>query len=208
MSCWALVPIKERRAGKRRLAGRLDSAERLQLVRQLLGHTITALREATSLDGIAFVSMERDTIPDDCLVLADPGGGPNAALEQGRQALVDRGATELVVLPADLPRVTGPDIDALVATGRRTGFVLAPDTRGTGTNALYLPAQLPFHFQFGAGSRARHLAEAIRVGVNPVILERSGLAFDVDDPEDLDRMLVCGESRYTPLPSDPEAAAC
>ncbi len=208
MSCWALVPVKRRAEGKRRLAQRLSAAERVELVRTMLGQTIAALREAKDLDGFAFVSAERDTIPENYPVLADPGGGPNAALDQGRKALIDRGVTELVVLPADLPHVTGPDIDALIEAGRRTGFALAPDARGTGTNALFLPAQRPFRFQFGAGSRARHLAEARRIGLDPVIIELPGLAFDVDDPEDLDRMLVCSESRYTPQPADPGAASC
>lgn len=208
MSCWALVPVKRRAEGKRRLAQRLSGAERVELVRTMLAQTMAALQAAKSLDGFAFVSAERDTIPENNPVLADPGGGPNAALDQGRKVLIDRGVTELVVLPADLPRVTGPEIDALVEAGRRTGFALAPDARGTGTNALYLPARRPFRFRFGAGSRARHLAEARRIGLDPVVVELPGLAFDVDNPEDLDRMLLGSESRYTPQPTDPKAASC
>lgn len=197
MSCWALVPVKRRGEGKRRLAGHLTAAQRVQLIRRMLAHTIEALRRAQDLDAIAFVSCERDTIPDEFPVLPDPGGGPNAALAAARAALAARGAIALVVVAADLPRLKGPDLDALITAGRRSGFALAPDAAGTGTNALYLPAGLPFEFHFGPGSRALHLAEARRLGLEAAIVERPGLAFDVDGPEDLDRLLSDEECRYT-----------
>ncbi|MBM5812325.1 MAG: 2-phospho-L-lactate guanylyltransferase [Gammaproteobacteria bacterium] len=207
MSCWALVPVKRRGEGKRRLAGHLSAPERLQLIRHMLAQTIAALRQTQGLDGIAFVSAERDTIPREFLVLDDPGGGPNAALAAARADLAARGATALVVVAADLPRLTGPDLDALITAGRRTGFALAPDAAGTGTNALYLPAQPAFEFHFGPGSRTLHLAEAQRLGLEATLVERPGLAFDLDDPEDLDRMRVHNECRYTPQPPGPETPA-
>jgi 2-phospho-L-lactate/phosphoenolpyruvate guanylyltransferase len=196
MSCWALVPVNERAACKSRLAGQLSPAQRLALVRLMLAQVVAALRESNLVDAIAFVSAERDTIPAEIPVLPDAGGGLNPALEGARQRLIERGADALVVLPADLPFVTGRDIDALVEAGRDAGVALATDHPGLGTNALWLPARIPFRFQFGPGSPRRHLDEAQRLGLVPALVSSPGLAFDVDGPEDLESLLASGDPRY------------
>jgi 2-phospho-L-lactate guanylyltransferase len=185
MTCWALVPLKRRAACKMRLAGQLSPAQRLQLVRLMLARVIGAVRQSQCIDALACVSAERDTVPAEIPLLADAGTGLNSALDAARQMLIDRGADELVVLPADLPFVTAADIDALVESGRRAGCALATDRPGLGTNALWLPARMPFRFQFGPGSRLRHLEEAKRLGLTPALVSLPGLAFDVDGPDDL-----------------------
>jgi 2-phospho-L-lactate guanylyltransferase len=198
--CWALVPVKTRGLCKSRLAGPLAADSRLALVRSMLERGLAALREARLIDHIAVVSPERDTVPSDILVLPDPGGGLNPALEAGRAALLLQGATELVVLPADLPFVTAADIDELVGSGRRGGFALATDAAGTGTNALYVRPPVPFRFQFGPGSRFLHMDEAARVGLGAELLRIGGLAFDVDGPSDLGELLARDPPHYRSLP--------
>jgi len=151
-------------------------------------------------DCIAIVSPERDTVPPEISVLEDPGHGLNAALDAARQMLVDQGASELVVLPADLPVVTAAEIDALVESGRRTGFALATDVAGTSTNALYLAAPAAFRFHFGPGSRRHHIEEAMRLGLKPQLVRARGLEFDLDVVEDLARLQACADPRYASLP--------
>jgi 2-phospho-L-lactate guanylyltransferase len=69
---------------------------------------------------------------------------------------------------------------------------IAPDRAGTGTNGLALrpPDAIPFHF--GAGSRAAHAAAAEAANVPLTVVERPGLAFDLDTPEDLRGWLASG----------------
>jgi 2-phospho-L-lactate guanylyltransferase len=165
----------------------------------MLGRVVEALRVSWCLDHAVFVSVERDTIPADFEVLPDTGGGLNPVLEEARQSLIARRADEIVVLHADLPLVSGGDIDALVRAGRRTGLALAADERGSGTNALYLPARSDFRFQFGADSRRRHLEEAAHAGLTAVTVDVPGLSFDVDGPEDLERLLARGDPHFAPL---------
>jgi 2-phospho-L-lactate guanylyltransferase len=206
--CWALVPVKTRGLCKSRLSDRLVAESRLTLVRSMLERCLAALRESRTINRIAVVSPERDTVPSDILVLADPGGGLNAALDAGRLALLEQGARELVVLPADLPLVTADDIDALVELGRRGGFALATDAAGTGTNALYVAPPTPFRFQFGPGSRFLHMQEAANVGLRAELLRTSGLELDVDGPSDLGELIARDDARYRALPlRTPDAAA-
>jgi len=197
--CWALVPVKARADCKCRLAEQLTAEARLGLVRLMLNRVLTELSASACVERIAVVSPERDTLADDIAVLADAGGGLNAALDAARLQLMAQGAKELVVLPADLPFVTAADIDALVHQGRRGGFALASDLAGTGTNALYLAPPAPFRFQFGLGSRLRHLAEAVRLGRHPELVRAAGLEFDLDVADDVARLAARGDAGYRSL---------
>jgi 2-phospho-L-lactate guanylyltransferase len=196
MSCWALVPIKSRADCKGRLAGWLAPAVRLDIVRTMLGTVLAALRESRSIDRVAVVSPERDSVPEDVLVIGDSGRGLNSALDAARTELVARGADELVVLPADLPLLTAADVDLLVTQGRRAGFALATDADGTGTNALYLSRPGVFRFGFGTGSRSRHLEEAARLGWTAEVVCTRGLEFDLDRAEDLAWLRAQGDARF------------
>jgi len=203
--CWALVPVKRRADCKSRLAGRLGAEARLSLVRFMLEHVLGSLAAAPSIGRIAVVSPERDNVPPEIAVLGDAGRGLNEALNDAQREILSHGASELVVLPADLPMVTAADIESLVRTGRQSGFALAADVGGTGTNALFLPPAAGFRFQFGPGSCQRHVAEAIRLGLRPGLVRARGLEFDVDTIGDLiqlERVYGDAESLYPPFPME------
>ena len=207
MSCWALVPIKARAECKGRLAGCLSPAERLGMVRELAGRVLAAARGSCSIDHVAVVTPERDCVPMDVLVIDDPGGGLNPALEFARHALLARGADELVVLPADLPLVTPADIDLFVARGRRTGFAIATDASYTGTNALFLRPTCAFRFQFGPDSRRHHLAEGARLGWTTEPVRTRGLEFDLDRVEDLNHLRAQGDAYFASVQLFPAGGA-
>jgi 2-phospho-L-lactate/phosphoenolpyruvate guanylyltransferase len=198
--CWALVAVKTRVDCKSRLAGQLAAESRLSLVRLMLQRALAALRGSRTVTHITVVTPERDTIPADVHVVPDPGGGLNAALDAARDVLVGMGAPELLVLHADLPLVTAADIDLLVEAGRRTGFALATDAAGTGTNALYVAPPGSVRFRFGPGSRFRHLEEAARLGVQAELVRSRGFELDLDGPADLNRLLALHEGGYDSLP--------
>ena len=185
MGCCALIAIKERTQCKSRLQQQLTAEQRLALVRRMLTAVITAAQGAHSVAQVIVLSPERDAVADEVPVLADSGLGLNEALLQARRALQAMGCRELVVLPADLPNVTGAEIDRLVRAGRRGGFAIAPDVAQSGTNALCLATAQPFQFKFGFGSRQLHLREALRLGLKPRTVNAPGLAFDIDTPADL-----------------------
>ena len=72
----------------------------------------------------------------------------------------------------------------------------APDHTGSGTNALSVRLPTLFRFQFGPGVFQRHLEEAHRIGVAAACVARAGLAFDIDEPADLERLRARGVARY------------
>lgn len=207
MTCWALVPIKARTECKGRLAGCLAPSERLGIVREMAARVLAAARKSHSIDHVAVVTPERDCVPMDVLVIDDPGGGLNPALDFARQQLIARGADELVVLPADLPLVTAADIELLVARGRQTGFALATDTACTGTNALFLRPTDAFRFQFGPESRRHHVAEGARLGWTTEPVRTRGLEFDLDRVEDLNHLRAQGDAYFASVQMFPAGGA-
>jgi 2-phospho-L-lactate guanylyltransferase len=188
-----LIAIKERKLCKTRLAESLHESARVELVRSMLAAVLAAAGEAQTVEQTIVVSPERDQVPAQIPVYADTGESLNSALAQAHSMLRKFDCREVLVLPADLPRITATEIDALVRAGRASGFAMAPDAAGTGTNALYISSTQPFRFQFGPDSYRLHWQEAHRMGLSPQVIHLPGLAFDVDSPSDLE---LLGEQQW------------
>ncbi len=185
MSTWALVPVKARHTGKQRLAAALGDERRAQLVRRMLDDVLAALAACAAIDGTLVMSPERDALPATTLLLHDPAAGMNAALDLALESLAQRGATRVALIAADLPLLAPADVAELVSAARTAAVALAPDARGTGTNALCLKLPTAFRCHFGPGSFARHQAEAARHGIACITVARAGFGFDVDEAADL-----------------------
>ncbi len=199
MSTRIIVPHRGLEAAKTRLAPSLSPDERMFLASQLLQRVLKVAREVT--DDVVVISPSRPLLeivePSGARLVIQRGMGLNTGLDEVRfDALVDD-VTTLVVLHGDLPNLQALDIEtllgALPADGS-PGVAIAPDRAGTGTNALVLRPPGVIGFRFGVGSFALHLAEVERAGVPLVAVNRAGLAFDLDTPEDLARWLELGDA--------------
>jgi 2-phospho-L-lactate guanylyltransferase len=184
MACWTIIPVRATPESKSRLAGVLDAAERQMLVEAMLARVIAAAQGARNVAKVWLIG-SAPAISADIAVLADPGGGLNAAAAAALAAAQGQ-ATRLIVIHADLPLVTARDIE-LLAAAPEGEVAIAPDRHGTGTNAisLPLPAAGGFSFAFGPDSFARHNAEAARLGLPIEEIHSQGLSRDVDEPDDL-----------------------
>lgn len=194
-ACIAIVAINERVRCKTRLEGLLEPDDRVALARRMLNRVLEAARRTPLVDAVIVVSPERDEVPPEIPLVRDAGDDLNAAMDAGRRAAAERGARHLLLLPADLPLLQPADLCRLVLAGRRGGAAIAPDRRGSGTNGLFLPASARFEFRFGEGSRARHEAEARRLGLGIRTVRSPGLQADLDTSEDVPRVLAVWRSR-------------
>jgi len=204
MSLWLVVPVKSLRDGKSRLAPALSAAERRALNEWLLLRT---LEHATLFPGL-----ERTLVVSACEeVRARAGergaqvlqertpGGLNEALLQAQRFLGDAGANRMLVVPADLPLLRARDLRDLASAAKANTIALAPDRDRQGTNGLCLDATVCFDFAFGPSSFERHVDGAARLGLKPVVVERAGLAFDVDTPDHLRELRTLnGQSSTSP----------
>lgn len=202
---WAIVPIRGLRTAKTRLGGDLDPVERTALITEMLRRTLVATRDSSAVTGTVVVTLDpaaaRMAKAHGAIGLVERVPGLNAAIDAGRSLAAARGATAVVVLPADLPAITPGAVSELVdacrdgaegaaALGLRGVVAVVPDRHGEGTNALLVSPPALIGPAFGTGSRAAHRAEALAAGAT--YLELGGpLGLDVDTRADL---LLAGAS--------------
>lgn len=183
MTVRALVPIKALDRAKSRLADELPARQRRWLALGMLIHVLDTLKAADGIDEIVLLGPADTPGFAGVRKMTDAGEGLNADLARAVAKLAD---TRLwLVLAGDLPDLVPADVEALLAATTAHGVAIAPDHRGDGTNALGIRPPASMGFAFGAGSRARHAELA---GAGHAIVERPGLAFDVDDRAGLCRL--------------------
>lgn len=171
----ALVPVKDTRSVKSRLAKFLTLAERRRLSQTMLDHVLRTLREVSEIELVGLLSSHRPVDPD-VRWIRDEKRGLNAELTRARQAWP---GSDVLIIHADLPLVTAGEIRSLLEAAQQSGIAIAPDRHGTGTNAVAIKAERLFQFSFGRASLQRHFAD------RSVCVLRPGLATDVDTEADL-----------------------
>ncbi|MBW3619616.1 MAG: 2-phospho-L-lactate guanylyltransferase [Actinobacteria bacterium] len=175
-----LVPVRSPGEGKTRLATALSQEERAALSGAMLADVTAAL--AASRVGH---------------VLVVAGGAPAAAAASalGLDVVLDPPTVrtldaavaaaasrlgpvpELLVVAADLPRLTGADVDALLDCHAQVA--VAPTDDG-GTGGLLRRPGAVVATAYGPDSAAHHLAAARAAGVPHERIVRPGFAADVD----------------------------
>ncbi|AEE45584.1 2-phospho-L-lactate guanylyltransferase [Cellulomonas fimi] len=193
MTAWTVVvPVKDARRGKSRLAPVLPDDERARFVRSMALDTLAAASAADDVERVVLVT------PDPLLgswaqrggaVVVDepPGGGLDAAVLAGvtHARRLDPSAAVAVLL-GDLPGLRPDDLDAALRLASAHPRAHVPDAQGTGTTLLTAAARVDPRPAFGAGSSARHAAAGhVRLDVPST----SSLRHDVDDPADLDTLV-------------------
>jgi len=194
MSVWAAVPVKTFATAKHRLASLLTPAQRSALAAAMLEDVLSALA-GTSLGGImvntedaAGAALARRF---GALVVAeDVRDGHTAAVTAMARILAARGASAMLALPGDIPRVTAAELEQVCAAGRRPpAFTIVPAHDELGSNAVLVAPPDAVPLRFGDDSFFPHLAAARRHGIEPVVVKLPGIALDIDRPEDVYALL-------------------
>jgi 2-phospho-L-lactate guanylyltransferase len=134
-------------------------------------------------------------------VIPDPENpGETGAIEMATRICGQRGVESTLVIPADIPLIRAEELQEILQRAPRQGSVLVPAADGRGTNAAFRrPAGL-FPLRFGNDSFKPHHAAAIATGKPCIVLELPGIAVDVDNPSDLQRLIsLPGETRSQQL---------
>jgi len=194
----AVVPVKDLRGTKSRLAPILDPGARAGLTLYMMGRVVAAIREA-GIEDVCVVSPDVIVLDEaqrrGATPLVQESRGLNPALEEGRRRVLDLGAQTLLIFPADLPLLDAADVRAVLEAADGTSVVISPDGARSGTNTLLIrpPDALPF--AFGPESFEAHLGAARKRGLDVRVCERPHLAFDLDTAGDLTRLRKTGVAR-------------
>jgi 2-phospho-L-lactate guanylyltransferase len=196
-----LVPVKNLAAAKQRLAAVLDQPSRTALAQAMLHDVLTALHSWRTRPEVAVVTSDpyAVSLAAECEfeVIPDPENpGETGAIEMATRLCVERGVESTLVIPADIPLIQAWELEEILKNAPAEGSVLVPAGDGRGTNAVFRrPADL-FPLRFGNDSFKPHHAAAQATGKPYVVLKLPGIAVDVDNPSDLQQLILLpGETR-------------
>jgi len=185
-----VLPVKSLDEAKTRLAPVLEPLERAALTLAMLEDVI----DATSLlpgwetwvlspdEAVLEVAARRGVTP-----ISEARPPLAAAIHQAEEEAVERGASALAVLLPDTPLITGAALTRAVHT--LGPVVIAPARDETGTNLLLRRPPTTIPSSFGLDSYRKHLQAAGQNDVPIAVVEQPELAFDLDAPEDILRVL-------------------
>ncbi|HLW43045.1 MAG TPA: hypothetical protein VKS00_01085 [Candidatus Acidoferrales bacterium] len=202
-----LIPVKEFREAKKRLAPHFSSAERAALAEAMCEDFFEVVAATRCVERVFVVSKEPGALARARergweTILETRQISESDSVDAASQYCAAQGVRALLRLPIDLPLAEPQDIEAVFhkfderLDGRlnekfedksddATAAVLIPSRDGTGTNALLRTPPGLFPSRFGPNSFALHLAEAERCGARICVLRNARLELDVDELEDL-----------------------
>lgn len=188
MTCQIIIPVQPPEEGKTRLAHVLDAPARAALIERMFRHVLAVAIRSVPAAQVSVVSRSNRLreLATACGASAvnEHGRGLNSALEQAAGLCVP--TMPLLALSADLPLLNPADIAAMLDAHLDADVVVATDRAGQGTNALYLRKPKLIAFAFGEGSLSRHRDLAMKAGQRFSLVQRSGLATDIDEPADME----------------------
>jgi 2-phospho-L-lactate guanylyltransferase len=201
---WAVLPIKNLANVKTRLAPVLSPAERTALFRCMVHDVLSAVTAVQALGGVLIVTGDPDiqqiAAGFGAYVLQETANdGHSAAVARAASWLSARGESGLMQVPGDIPTVTAEELsDVLAAHGAddQRAFTIVPSLDHDGSNCVVCTPPDCMELEFGRDSFRRHVERARAAGIPCRIVERPGIALDVDNPSDLARLAATsGETR-------------
>jgi 2-phospho-L-lactate guanylyltransferase len=189
----AVVPIKDTKDAKRRLAGVLGAPRRRELALAMFEDVLATLSRVRELAGIVVITADPAAI-----AIARRYGarvsrqgahdGHSGAVAAAARRLASQG---MLTVPGDIPLVEADDIRKLVAVHRDAScrcaraFIIVPARDERGSNAVLCSPATAVPLRFGTDSFFPHLAAARRCGIEPTVLHLPRIALDIDTPDDL-----------------------
>ncbi|MBT3334424.1 MAG: NTP transferase domain-containing protein, partial [Rhodospirillaceae bacterium] len=139
---WAIVPVKDFKGAKSRLATVLDAGERQQLSRVMLRDVLGAISAVPQLAGTVMVTHD----PEAAEIATAFGArvfyevenrGPTEAVMMAVRLLVAEGQTGMISIPGDVPLVNTDEISHLLDShGSAPAVTITPAWDGGGSNAI------------------------------------------------------------------------
>jgi 2-phospho-L-lactate/phosphoenolpyruvate guanylyltransferase len=207
----ALIPIKAFSEAKKRLSSRVTADDRRALAQVMAAQVVASAKPMPTFVVCDNADVSKWALDQGATVLHEPGRGLNGAVAAGVSQLRTHGFDRVVIAHSDLPLAV--DL-AWIANFEGITIVPDRSARGTNVISIPLtlpesrstadPKSSPvsaandeqlqedtalrldaFRFSYGAGSFARHVVEARRLGFRLRVVPNYRLSADVDYPGDL-----------------------
>jgi 2-phospho-L-lactate guanylyltransferase len=202
MSLCVIIPVKPLKRGKSRLSSILSVEERTNLNKRMLTNMLNCLRDVTQVDNLIVISYDPSTLA----IARDLGAKTvlesritnlNRALRKATAAAKAFNATQVLILPADLPLINKEDIIRFIKhRGEPPEIIISSDYRQNGTNALLVNPIGVIDYDFGEWSFKKHIEQAERKKLRIDICDIESIKYDLDIPEDLELLRSKGKILY------------
>jgi 2-phospho-L-lactate guanylyltransferase len=193
---WAVVPMKDTRRSKQRLAGAYAPGFRQRLALAMFEDVMDGLAAARGLAGILVVTEDTEVgamaSRRGARVISEGATeGHTGAVLGGARVLSREGRGGMLTVPGDIPLVCAADIESVLAVHRgETCFTIVPAHDRRGSNAVLMSPPDVAPLRFGGDSFVPHLVAASSCGVTIRVMDVFGIGLDIDEPADIDRLLL------------------
>jgi len=190
MALWAIIPIKPLWKGKSRLASILTQEERYSINYSLFRNTLKCIENTSGISGCIVVSSDQSVLSIAREYGAQTVQEPrlstiNRALRRATIAARAFNASQVMILPADLPKLNSLAISSMIACIKDPPeIIIAPDHKNEGTNALILNPIDVIEYNYGPWSFSNHVQQAQQKKVRVEIFYDENFRYDLDLPED------------------------
>ena len=196
-----LVPLKDSKHAKQRLAALLDQPARTELAQAMLEDVLEVIASWPKRPEVGLITRDPFALMlasryNFQVIVDHANTGETDAVAMATHICESRGIESTLVIPADIPLIKVEELQRIYDEAPAEGSLLVPAGDGRGTNAiLRRPAGL-FPLKFGNDSFLPHLALAKNSGKPWIVLKLEGIGVDVDNPEDLRKIAEApGETR-------------
>jgi len=186
-----LIPVKEFREAKQRLAPHFTPADRADLAEAMCEDFFSVVAQTRCADRVFVISKEPGALARARklgweTIVESHQISESSSVDAGSRYCAELGACALLRLPIDLPLVEPCDIESVFKQlDAAPSVVMVPSSDGTGTNALLRSPAVLFPSHFGPHSFRRHLAEAKGCGAHIRVFRNPHLELDIDELDDL-----------------------
>jgi 2-phospho-L-lactate guanylyltransferase len=182
------IPVKKLSESKTRLSSILTLEERQELVRRMLKDVLETVIQSDMVSRILVVCSNTGLEKGICspkieMIREEDSQGLNMALRGAVTRSMQRGASSLLILPADIPLIEKDDVEGIIRSNLDRGVVIVPSKDSLGTNALMLTPPDVIHPAFGSDSFVSHISLAKIRGIPMNTLRVERVSLDIDTPE-------------------------
>jgi 2-phospho-L-lactate/phosphoenolpyruvate guanylyltransferase len=186
-----LIPVKEFREAKQRLAAHLSPADRAALAQAMCEDFFQVVSEVRYVEQVFVISKETWALSRARAlgwetIVESHQTSESHSVDAASLYCAGLGVQALLRVPIDVPLTASEDIEAVFdQLDGQTDAVIVPSSSGTGTNAILRSPPCLFPSRFGPNSFSLHQAEADRCGARMRVLRNPRLELDIDELEDL-----------------------
>jgi len=189
-----LIPVKDLTTAKQRLAEALDPSQRSQLAEAMLRDVMTAAAGVLNRLDVALVTgdarAQRLALDFGFGVIEDTRNeSETTAIAMATAWCEQRGYDTTVVVPGDIPLITGDELHRVLDAAPTEGAVFVPAYDRRGSNCILRRPASIISLRFGNDSFLPHCEAMRKTGKELVILEMPGIGLDIDNPHELDLLV-------------------